>query len=198
VKLAQKVLQKFQRTPFGLLKAFALFFILGACSSTDKVVSVHVDEGIGNCRIVKNVPFYAQEDYQCGPSSLAGVLNYYGQNILPQQIANEIFDEKVRGTLSTDMVFFARELGFDVQWFKGDAEDITRNINQNQPLIAMVDLGVGPVKRPHYLVVVGYGKKQVIVNSGARQHKAVSWSRFLKQWDRAHRWTLQIYPKKVP
>jgi hypothetical protein len=31
----------------------------------------------------------------------------------------------------------------------------------------MVDLGLGPVQKPHFLVVVGYDSKGVIVNSGS-------------------------------
>ncbi|MFO8083109.1 MAG: C39 family peptidase [Desulfobacterales bacterium] len=198
MSLVQIFSQKFRRMTAGLLQSCALFFVLAACSGADKSVGIHLNEDDVFYRIVKNVPFYAQENYQCGPSSLAGVLNYYGQKVSPGQIADEIFGEKTRGTLSIDMAFYARKLGFDAQCYTGDAEDIKKNINKNQPLIAMVDLGVGPVKRPHYLVVVGYGNDKIIVNSGAHQHKPVSWDRFFKQWNRAHKWALLIHPKKVP
>jgi ABC-type bacteriocin/lantibiotic exporter with double-glycine peptidase domain len=146
-------------------------------------------------RLIENVPFFPQSDFQCGPSSLAGVLNYYGENISPSQIAQKIFMEKVRGTLSIDMALYAREIGFLAEWYSGDLKDLRTNIDNNRPLIAMVDLGLGPVQKPHYLVVVGYEPKGVIVNSGTHQHKLVTWNRFQNQWNRTHLWTLRIHPE---
>ncbi len=171
-----------------------LLFIFGACSTTDKVLNPE-DREILPHRLIVNVPFFPQSDFQCGPSSLAGVLNYYGENISPSQIAQKIFMVKVRGTLSIDMALYAREQGFYAEWYTGDLKDLRENIDNNRPLIAMVDLGLGPVQKPHYLVVVGYEPKGVIVNSGAHQHKLVPWDRFQNQWNRSNFWTLQIHPE---
>lgn len=173
-----------------------LLFIFGACSTTDKDLNPEYREILSH-QLIENVPFFPQSDFQCGPSSLAGVLNYYGKNISPSHIADKIFREKVRGTLSIDMALYARELGFFVEWYEGDLKDLRKNIDSNRPLIAMVDLGLGPVQKPHYLVVVGYEPKGVIVNSGAHQHKRVPWNRFQNQWNRSNFWTLRIHPEPV-
>lgn len=173
-----------------------LLFIFGACSSTDKVLNPEYREILPH-QLIENVPFFPQSDFQCGPSSLAGVLNYYGKNLSPSQVAEKIFREKLRGTLSIDMALYARELGFFAEWYSGDMKDLRKNIDSNRPLIAMVDLGLGPVQKPHYLVVVGYEPKGVIVNSGAHQHKRVPWNRFQNQWNRSNFWTLQIHPEPV-
>lgn len=179
---------------FFPVQGILLLLILGACSTSGKWRG-----GFGSdedaYRIIENVPFYAQESYQCGPSAMAGVLNFYGKNVTPQQVGDEIFSKEFRGTLSIDMVFYARSRGLNAQWYSGDAEDLRKKIDGNQPLIAMVDLGAGPVQRPHYLVVVGYGPGSVIVNSGQRQHQSVSWKRFLKQWERTKMWTLLVHPE---
>lgn len=178
-----------------LLQACAVLLLLGACSTANRSVNVQfLDDDISS-RLIRNVPFHAQEKYQCGPSSLAGVLNYYGENVSPKQIAGEIFAEEVRGTLSIDLAFFARARGLDAVWYEGSPEDLQRNIDRKQPLIAMVDLGLGTVRRPHYLVVVGYGPEGIIANTGTRQQHTISWNRFLKQWDRTQMWTLRIHPK---
>ncbi|HLB02506.1 MAG TPA: C39 family peptidase, partial [Nitrospiria bacterium] len=39
---------------------------------------------------VEGVPFYPQKEYQCGPASLAAVLNYFGQAVSPEEIAEAI------------------------------------------------------------------------------------------------------------
>jgi predicted double-glycine peptidase len=169
-------------------------FFLGACSTTDKYRDQESRE-IMPYRVIENVPFFPQKDFQCGPSSLAGVLNYHGKNTFPSQIADKIFKEKIRGTLSIDMAIYARQQGFVAHWYEGDTKDLRENIDNNRPLIAMVDLGLGPVQKPHFLVVVGYGPKGVVVNSGAHQHKLVSWNRFQNQWNRTSSWTLRIFPE---
>ncbi len=48
--------------------------------------------------MIENVPFYPQETYQCGPASLAGVLNYWRIPEKPDDIAKDIFSENARGT----------------------------------------------------------------------------------------------------
>jgi predicted double-glycine peptidase len=175
---------------------FLLLFILGACTTTNSFVEPENQANLPY-RLIENVPFFAQNDFQCGPSSLAGILNYYGKNISPSQIAEKIFEEKVKGTLSIDIVLYARDQGFIAEWYTGDVQDLRENIDNNRPLVVMVDLGLGPVQKPHYLVVVGYDPKGVIVNSGAHQHKMVPWNRFQYQWNRSESWTLRIHPKPL-
>jgi ABC-type bacteriocin/lantibiotic exporter with double-glycine peptidase domain len=181
---------------WGIKNLFLLLlFILGACTAADSFLGPKHGENLPY-RLIKNVPFYPQNDFQCGPSSLAGVLNYYGKNMSPSQIAEQIFDEKIRGTLSIDMALYARDQGFVAEWYTGGVEDLRENIDNNFPLIAMIDLGFGPVQRPHFLVVVGYDSKGVIINSGGDQHKTVPWNRFRNQWSRTSLWTLRIHPDK--
>jgi ABC-type bacteriocin/lantibiotic exporter with double-glycine peptidase domain len=169
-----------------------LLLVPGACTTTDSFVAQY-GENLPY-KLIKDVPFHTQKDFQCGPSSLAGVFNYYGKNISPSQIAEQIFEEKIRGTLSIDMVLYARHQGFVAEWYTGDLNDLRENIDNNFPLIVMIDLGLGPIQKPHFLVVVGYDSKGVIINSGTHQHKTVPWNRFHNQWNRSSLWTLRIHP----
>ncbi len=54
-------------------------------------------------RIIENVPYYAQEAYQCGPASLASVLNYWRVGVSPEDIAAEIYSESAKGTLVSSL-----------------------------------------------------------------------------------------------
>jgi len=173
-----------------------LSFILISCTAADRFRAPE-SPGALSYRLIEDVPFFPQSEFQCGPSSLAGVLGYYGRHVTPEQIAEKIFVEAVRGTLTIDMVLYARDMGFAAEWYSGDVQDLQENIDHNRPLIAMVDLGLGPVQKSHFLVVVGYEPRGVIVNSGASRHRLVSWNRFLHQWSRSSSWTLRIYPETV-
>ena len=144
---------------------------------------------------VENVPFYSQLAYQCGPACLAGVLNFYGENVTPDEIAKAIFRENIGGTVTLDMMLYARQKGFSATWYNGSANDIQQAVDKGVPLIVMVDLGIANISKNHYLVVVGYSMEGVIANSGKNREKHIRWDHFLSQWERAEHWTLRIIPK---
>jgi len=142
-----------------------------------------------------NVPFFPQLDYRCGPASLAGVLNYYGKRISPEEIAQAVFREKIRGTVTLDMVLYAREQGLSARWFSGSVGEIVQAVNDGSPVIVMVDYGFWVVSQNHYMVVVGYDPNGIVANSGTSRETHISWNNFLPTWERANRWTLRIEPK---
>ena len=143
---------------------------------------------------VENVPFYSQLNYQCGPASLAGVLNFYGEGVTPDQIARTIFRDNIRGTVTLDMVLYARDRGFSAKWYSGSPNDIQSAVDEGVPLIVMIDLGFGNLSKYHYMVVIGYGMEGIIVNSGKMREKRMAWDGFLSRWMRTKYWTLRIEP----
>ncbi|HSR09936.1 MAG TPA: C39 family peptidase [Thermodesulfobacteriota bacterium] len=141
---------------------------------------------------IPGVPFFAQEAYQCGPASLAGVLNFWRVTVSPQEIAADIFSPGARGTLDMDMVFYARKKGLNAAAYRGRWEDLRANIDAGRPLVVLVDEGIWVYERSHFMVVTGYGEDTVTVNSGKIEHAVVPRARFLKTWERAKFWTLRI------
>lgn len=144
---------------------------------------------------VENVPFYSQLTYHCGPASLAGVLNFYGDAVTANQIARAIFRDNIRGTVTLDMVFYVRERGFSARWYSGNTNDIQCAVDAGVPLIVMIDLGFANLRKYHYMVVIGYDQEGVIVNSGKVAEKLMRWDRFLPLWQRAKCWTLRVEPE---
>jgi ABC-type bacteriocin/lantibiotic exporter with double-glycine peptidase domain len=142
---------------------------------------------------IQNVPFFDQEDYQCGPASLASVLNYHGIHVLPKEIADEIFSTNVRGTLTFDMLIYAQKKGLYARQFRGDIKALQENIIKNQPLIVLVNFGNSLIQKNHFMVVTGFSKNGFIVQSGNKRNKHISFSNFLDPWNNAHNWTLLIH-----
>lgn len=138
------------------------------------------------------VPFFPSEDYQCGPSSLAMVLNFWGMSITPESIAKEIYSEGARGTVDFDMLIFAQKKGFKAIQYSGSIDDIKEKIKAQKPLIVMTDEGFWFYKKYHYMVVVGFDSSNVIVNSGTEQHKKMDFESFIKKWKKTGFWTLLI------
>lgn len=169
---------------FHLALFFAMPFML-TCASASLVKSTQN-------RIITQIPFFPQVDYQCGPASLAAVLTYRGATVTPAGIAAEIFSRSAKGTLDMDMVFYAEGKGLKVKRYQGTPEDIRRNIDSGNPLIVLIDYGFWVYEKGHYQVIVGYNDRGFIVNSGQDRELFVSEAEFLKAWKKANFLTLLI------
>lgn len=143
-------------------------------------------------KLIENIPFYPQEDYQCGPASLAGVLNYHGVVITPEEIAADIFSKSAKGTLNLDMLIYAKNKGFKALQYKGSIDDIRININKGLPLIVLVDYGFLFYMQNHFMVIIGYNDYGIIVNSYAYEKQFIALDRFLDAWEKTNFWTLLI------
>ena len=161
---------------------------LCACSS------VPVQKGV-NKVVIKNVPFFPQEDYQCGPSSLAGVLHYWGSDIAVEDIKGEIFSRSARGTLTMDMLLYAQNKGFAASQYTGSLNDLKSKVKLGHPLIVLVDYGFFVYRADHFMVVIGFDDDGIIVNSGKSEKLHVPNKDFVKIWQRTNNWTLWIKPK---
>ena len=192
----------FRRASYPLLVPLAVLFlswlqVLTGCTAGHGTGAPDSPSAIGSGK-VEGVPCYPVLAYQCGPASLAGVLNFYGEGVTPDEIAEAIFRKHIRGTVTLDMVLYARNKGFSAKWYSGSVDDIRRSVDQGVPLIVMVDFGFANVINNHYMVVVGYGPKGVIAHSAKMPEELTTWKHFLKRWDRTQRWTLRIEPEISP
>ncbi|GAB5046855.1 C39 family peptidase [Thermodesulfovibrio sp. TK110] len=142
--------------------------------------------------IINSVVFFPSEDFQCGPASLAMVLNFLGLRITPEEIAKDIYSKTARGTADFDMLMFAEKKGFKAIQYSGSIEDIKEKIKAHKPLIVMTDEGFWFYKKYHYMVVVGFDNHGVIVNSGTEQHKRIDFESFIKKWKKTDFWTMLI------
>lgn len=142
--------------------------------------------------IIDNVPFFPSKKYNCGPSSLAMVLNFYGLKVSPEEIANEIYSENAKGTWDFDMIRYVLQKGFKAKHYQGSIDDIREKIMQKKPLIVMTDEGFWFYKKYHFMVVVGFNDNSIIVNSETKEHKTIDIEDFLKKWQKTDFWTLLI------
>ncbi len=150
-------------------------------------------------RIIK-VPFYKQEENQCGPSALATVMNYWCLMVdkgcvSMDDISKEIFSPHAKGVLGIDLEIYATKNGFKTEQFSGNVDIIKESIDQGIPLIIMVTYGFLFYQINHFLVVTGYDEKGIIVNDGRHENALVTYDELERIWKRARYWTLKIIPQ---
>lgn len=165
--------------------------LLSSCASVKPV-----QEGI----VRMDVPFFEQEDYQCGPAALAAVLNYWfqregkGRTTTPGEIVREIFSPSARGVLGLDLELYARKQGFRVHSFRGTIEDLCRHAGQGVPLIILADYGFAGYQRNHFMVVTGCGDRVIMVHSGRKANQTITHGELERIWKRAGSYTLSVTP----
>ncbi len=143
---------------------------------------------------IEGVPFFKQDRYQCGPSSLASVFAYYGKQVDISWIIRETYNENLKGSLITDLENFAEKTGFRTESGQGTPDTIKNSIRSRRPVIVLMDLGIWLAAKPHYIVVFGYDEKGFIAHDGRNPSVLFEYPRFEKMWKKVGRPYLIIYP----
>ncbi len=164
-------------------------FLLFSCARAPDIRQVKAHH------LIENVPFYPQENYQCGPAALAGVLNYWQAGVSPADIAAEVYSKSARGTLDIDMILYAQRKSVNATQYTGNLNDIRHNIDLGYPMIVLVDYGFWVYQQNHFMVVVGYNEKGILANSGTDQLRFIPFKGFLKSWEKTACWTMLVTPR---
>jgi ABC-type bacteriocin/lantibiotic exporter with double-glycine peptidase domain len=145
---------------------------------------------------VEGVPFYPQLEAQCGPASLAAVLNYWGKEVSPEQIARDIYVPRLKGSLSLDLWRYARTQNFEATIDRGSLEYLQAHLMNNEPIVASLNLGYRLLPLGHYLVVVGLDphERMVIAYSGTERNSRIPFDQFLSAWKKTGYWALLVKP----
>jgi len=141
-----------------------------------------------------DVPFFPQQQYHCGPSSLASIINYRGTPVEPDQIAQMIYVPGLKGSLQIEVEAATRQFEMLPVQLDGKLESMLREIAAGNPIFVLQNLGLDAVPVWHYEVVVGYdfGERVVVLRSGVHARVLRSFALFEKTWQRAEHWALAV------
>jgi len=146
-------------------------------------------------------PFYPQSSYQCGPASLATVLNATGLDIDPTQLAGDVYIPDRKGTLQVEMIAAVRRYG-RVPYHPGhDLQLLIDQLKHNLPVLVLLNLGFRVLPAYHYAVVIGYepDSDAVIMRSGTDFRLLMPRQQFLSAWRKSGNWALTVLqPGKLP
>lgn len=142
------------------------------------------------------VPFFPQEDYQCGPAALATALSDIGAKVTPEDLVSQVYVPARRGSLQLEMLAAPRRYGMVSYQLAPRFEDLLREVAGGTPVIVLQDYGVWPVSIWHYAVVVGYDypKGEVVLRSGPKRALTMPFAILEYTWKESGYWAMVVVP----
>jgi hypothetical protein len=146
------------------------------------------------------VPFFAQEDFQCGPAALATVLQDAGIARSPAQLVEQVYLPARQGSLQVELLGASRRAGAVPYVLRPEPDDLLREVAAGHPVVVLQDVGW---LRPqwHYAVVVGYdlAAKTLLLRSGTVARLEMPLDGFDRSWARSGRWAfVALPPERLP
>lgn len=173
--------------------------LLMGCAQSVKQLDA-VPPGVPTRATVADVPLIKQEDFFCGPASLAMVLQWSGLEITQKEIAQQSFSPGARGTYLADMIGAARRRG-QLAVALSTLPDLLSEISAGHPVIIFQNLGLSWAPRWHYAVAVGYDldRDRIFLHSGRLDRMTMSLGLFDRTWRRGDYWAIVVLPpEKLP
>jgi hypothetical protein len=151
--------------------------------------------GLPDKAMVAEVPFFAQEELQCGPAALAMTLNWSGIPIQPSDLIPEVFTPDLKGSLQSALIGATRRHGRVAYPITG-SEALLAEVSTGHPVIVLVNLGLSWYPKWHYAVVIGFDfeREAIILHSGLTANEHLSSRVFLNIWQRSNYWGLLVLP----
>lgn len=187
---------------WGVRALFAVSAVLSGCASLP-----HADYGQALAPTLPErvelgeVPFYPQEDYQCGPAALATVLSSAGAVRTPEQLVEQVYLPQRQGSLQPEMLGATRRAGMLPYPLDATPRALLAEIAAGHPVVVLQNLRFVALPQWHYAVVVGYDKtgRTLVLRSGRNQRLLMDFDEFDQSWTRAGRWAfVALPPERLP
>jgi hypothetical protein len=189
-----------RRTPTA--RWFTGGFFLLATLLASGCASLHTDRILATAEVLPEpveltaVPFFPQEEYQCGPAALATVLNWSGVNVTPAELAPQVYLPERRGSLQLELIGAARRHGRIPYVLQPQLESLLAEVSSGNPVLILQNLSLPWYPAWHYAVVAGFDLKRdrLVLRSGPIERHEVPFKVFERTWRRSHYWALVVLP----
>lgn len=181
---------------------FLTFVILFSACSTK---NIETPQNISQRKILE-VPYIPQQDYYCGPSSILMILKYlkskgYIKDTPSfEDIVKRVYIPSKKGTLQIELKSIVRDYNLIYFEKKAGIKEILKLIDEDIPVLVLLNLAFEKYPIWHYSVVFGYdlNKKEIYLRSREKV-EIFSFRSFENIHKKAGNWTLIITSyKKIP
>ncbi|MCC5881577.1 MAG: PA2778 family cysteine peptidase [Halomonas sp.] len=174
--------------------------LLSGCASTPRLAE-STEQSLPRQAWVADVPFHAQREYQCGPASLAMVLNHDGVDVTMETLIPQVFIPGRDGSVQPEMLATVRRHG-RIPFVLDDTLDaLLTELASGHPVVVMQNLSLPAWPMWHYAVAIGYDldANELILHSGEEAERIESFRRFDSTWARSERWAfVALQPGQMP
>lgn len=145
---------------------------------------------------LREVPFFPQTPYHCGPAALATALGHAGLQATPQALGDAVFLPARDGALQTEMLAAARRFGAVAVPLPPQLVALLTEAAAGNAVIVLQNLGLSFAPRWHYAVVVGYdlAAREVVMRSGTTERELMGFVLFERTWARGGHWAFTALP----
>ncbi len=174
--------------------AGAIVALAGCSSHTSITQSGHVVE-------LDDVPFFAQEKYQCGPAALATLLVNSGVDITPEELVAAVYVPDRKGSFQPELKAAARTYNRVPYEPDPNLETLLAEIDAGNPVLVLQNFWFDWFPKWHYAVVVGYDPQAqtVILRSGTQERRVEKLDAFVRTWSGGDNWALlTLRPDQIP
>ena len=187
----------------GALLLFVLAGLSGCASLVPQTMGLRDawPQGVADRSELREVPFFAQQEYQCGPAALATTLVHAGTAVTPDELVRRVYLPGREGSLQAEMLAAPRRYGKLSYQLAPRFDDLLREVAAGNPVLVLQDTGVGFITNWHYAVVVGfdYSAGELYLRSGETRRLAVPFTVFEYTWKKSNYWAmLTLPPDRIP
>lgn len=188
-------------------RAAALYFLampiawLGGCAfiaPQAEALREHWPAGLNDRVELSAVPFFAQDDYQCGPAALATLMAHRGLATTPETLVPQVYLPARQGSLQIEMLAAPRAAGLVTLTLAPQLNAVLREVQAGNPVIVLQDLGLWPVAYWHYAVVFGFEREQAhglaLLRSGLKPRVELPLPVLEISWRSGQRWAMVAMP----
>jgi len=183
------------------LTASAILFLvaLGGCASLVPQTMGLRDAwpaGVAVRTELGEVPFFPQQEYQCGPAALATTLVNAGAQVTPEDLVDLVYIPGRQGSLQIEMLAAPRRYSKVSYQIAPHFDDLLREVAAGNPVIVLQDTGIGFFSNWHYAVIVGfdYPAGELYLRSGETKRLAIPFTVFEYTWRKSRYWAMVTMP----
>lgn len=144
---------------------------------------------------IKDVPVIKQDDYHCGPATLAMVMQFHGGKHSPAELASGLFHKKLKGSFFPGMKARARLEGMMVLEIN-DLKNAFEEVRAGHPVIVLQNNGIKFFPRWHFAVLRGmnFEGPDVVLNDGNEKENVEDMRLFERSFILGGRRALVVLP----
>lgn len=182
-------------------RALCISFLVSACAHHPDSKQRYLSLPVERSQELLETPFFPQDAYQCGPASLAMVLNSQGVEVSPQHLQALVYLPQRKGSLQAEMLAAAAHYGRLAVRTPSSMDGLLLELSSGNPVIVLQNLGFGWLPQWHYAVAIGYDleKGEIYLRSGNNRRRVYDFRVFQKSWSRSNYWAMVVVsPGTVP